>query len=116
MIKGTVSPGSQTIAVFYERIFAYTSFSCALTAHEVYTNTKKTILHAKYDQSSPEKVVEKCSHLRLTDESKLLNLLKQFSRLFSSKLGRYVHKEFTIPMAGQAEILNLVFNLCNINI
>ena len=99
MIKGTVSPGSQTIAVFNERIFAYKSFSYALTAYEVYQR-KKINLHTKYDQSSPEEVVEKCSYLGLTDKSQLLNFLKQFSRLFSSKLGRYVHKKFTIPTAG----------------
>ena len=35
-----------------------TSFSCVLTAVEVYTNMKNTILQAKYEKISPQEVVD----------------------------------------------------------
>ena len=69
-----------------------TSFSCTLRAAEIYANANTTILHAKYDQSSPEEVVDEYTHLNIQHKLRLLELLSQFFRIFTSTLGRYVHK------------------------
>ena len=75
-----------------------TSFSCSLTASEVYATASTEILHAKYEQYSPEDIVQMCSHLSSTNQSKLLKLLSKFSRLFPGTLGWYVHCKFTIQL------------------
>ena len=64
-----------------------TSFSCAFSVAHVYANSSTKILHAKYDKTSPLEVVSKCTYLSSHDQSKLLQLLSQFSRLFSGTLG-----------------------------
>ena len=76
--------------------FVTSSFSCAHTASAVYTNT--IILQAKYDKFLPQDVVNKCEHLAIPQQEKLLQLLSKFSRLFSGSLGRYVHKQFSIQL------------------
>ena len=76
-----------------------TSFSWAHSATEVYANQSPTIfLHVKYDRTLPEDVVQKCTHLTPHSQSKLLNILTKIFRLFSGKLGRYVHKQFSIHL------------------
>ena len=75
-----------------------TSFTCAHAAAEVYTNAETTILHAKYDKSSPQEVVDKCMHLNDTNRASLFQLLSKLSRLFSDSLGQYVHKKFSIQL------------------
>ena len=75
-----------------------TSFSCTHSATAVYTNQSPSIMHAKYDRTSPDEVVRKCTHLQVPEQNKLLNILNKFSRLFSGKLGRYVHKKFSIHL------------------
>ena len=75
-----------------------TSFSCVHTASAVYTNTATTIVQAKYDKFSPQDVVNKCVHLAMPQQEKLLQLLTKFSRLFSGSLGRFVHTKFSIQL------------------
>ena len=75
-----------------------TSFTCAQSAAEVYTNSDTTILHAKYDKASPQEVVDKYVHLNANNRASLLQLLSKFSRLFSGSLGRYEHKKFSIQL------------------
>ena len=71
-----------------------TSFSCVLTATEVYTNTKNTILHTKYEKFSPQEVVNQCTHLSPSYQSQLLQLLSGISRLFPGTLGLCSSKIF----------------------
>ena len=75
-----------------------TSFSCAHMAADVYAAQFTKIMHAKYERISPTEVKNKCSHLNTNNKSKLHSLLQSFSRLFSVKLGCYVHKKFTITL------------------
>ena len=77
-----------------------TKFTFAPTASGVYANASTKLLHANYDQSSPEEVVSILwTHLSSDNKkNKLLYLSSQFCRLFSGTLGRYVQKKFSIQL------------------
>ena len=55
-------------------------------------------MHAKYEKASPSEVISGCLHLNQTNQQTLLQLLSQFTILFSGTLGRYVHQKFSIHL------------------
>ena len=71
-----------------------TIFSCAHMAAEVYAGQASTILHAKYNRTSPTDVPNKCNHLLKQDQDKLLKVLEQFPRLFLAPLVDMFTKKF----------------------
>ena len=75
-----------------------THFSCKLTFAENYAIGTKKIKEAKYDSISPKEVISQCSHLSTQNQSKLLELLSKFSKLFSGQLGRYNKSKFTLEL------------------
>ena len=69
------------------------------SATHIYANSPTKKFHAKYDKASPSEVVsKKCTHLSPPNQSKLLQLLSQFSCLFSGSLGQYVHRKLSISL------------------
>ena len=75
-----------------------TNFICPHTALTVYAASSQLKLQAKYEHSLPKDVVQTCTHLSESQQSDLLHLLTKFSKLFSGKLGRYVHKKISIHL------------------
>ena len=75
-----------------------TNFSCSRPALAVYAAATIPILKAKYKCSLPGGVVCTYTHLTPLQQSKLLTVLNTFSRLFTGKLGRYIHNKFSFKV------------------
>jgi len=61
------------------------------------------ILDAKYDPVSTDKVLEQCSHLSTEKKEDLRQVLQEFPKLFSGKLGVYPHCKFHIDIDPNAK-------------
>ena len=75
-----------------------TYFQCAHSARMVYATGTSRLLEAQYNRVDPEEVVQLCTHLSKLEKSDLVKLLSKFHKLFSGKLGRYVHQRFSISL------------------
>ena len=63
-----------------------------------YVNSTVQIKEAKYEQVTPQQVADNSTHLHPDQKDSLIKLLRKFSHLFSGKLGRYNHAEFTLEL------------------
>ena len=61
------------------------------------------ILNAKYDAVSIDEVIEQCNHLNNQQKASLKQVLQDFPRLFSGKLGVYPHRKFHIDIEPGAK-------------
>ena len=76
-----------------------TYFQCTDSATtQVYASGTERILDANYDRMDPTEVARLCTHLSVTEQDKVAQLLSQFAELFSGKLGRYVKQTFSIHL------------------
>jgi hypothetical protein len=60
------------------------------------------ILDAKYGEVSMDDVVDQLTHLNKKQKQDLKVLLKDFTKLFNSTLGVYLHKKFHIDLVPGA--------------
>ena len=75
-----------------------TSFSCALTASIIYTNSATTILYTKYNQSSSQEVVKNARISTISNRVSFSLYCHNFLDLFSGTLGRYMHNFLKIKL------------------
>ena len=59
---------------------------------DIMSNERKKILDAKYEKVEIEEVVDKCKHLGTSQKQQLMATLKEFSKLFSGRLGNHATK------------------------
>ncbi len=85
-----------------------TSFSCAHTAHGIYTAIRTKILDAKCDKTDPTDVVQKCTYISSEQCISLCDPLSKISRWFSGKLGRYVKQTFSIFLKHTTPIFSII--------
>ena len=60
------------------------------------------ILDAKYKAISTDEVVDQCTHLDDEQKADLKHMLRGFQKLFSGKIGTYLHQKFHIDIEPEA--------------
>ena len=75
-----------------------TYFCSNQLGEEMMANETKRILDAEYRTSNIKEVAANCLNLSQQQRKELTMSLRKFAKLFSGKLGKYLHKSFSIQL------------------